>query len=91
MKKLSKILLSVLLLWTCALNLNAQVASRESNLLESKGIMAFRPIDIMASPQTLMKVWIDDPMPLSFYTPKEKEVQKPPSVRSVALRTHTGI
>lgn len=76
MKNLSKILLSVFLFWTCTLNLNAQVASRESNLLESKGVMAFRPIDIMTSPQTLMKVWIDDPMPLSFYTPKEKEVQK---------------
>lgn len=38
--------------------------------------MSFRPMDVMTNPQTLMKVWIDEPMPLSFYTEKEKEVQK---------------
>ena len=75
MKKLRKVLLYATVLWTCALNLSAQVAARESNVPESKSTISIHPIDIMANPQTLMKVWIDDPLPLSFYTPKEKESQ----------------
>lgn len=30
----------------------------------------------MATPQTLMKVWINEPIPVDFYSDKEKEVQK---------------
>lgn len=51
-------------------------ASVASNLVENHEIVSVRPIDIMTQPQTLMKLWIDDPIPLTFYTEQEKEVQK---------------
>jgi Pretoxin HINT domain len=58
------------------LSLNAQVVSLQNNGVEKKSSRAIRPIDVMSNPQTLIKMWIDEPIPLSFYTPKEKEIQK---------------
>lgn len=56
-------------------NVSAQEASLQTNLLESRGIMSFRPMDMMVKPATLSKVWVDKPIPLSFYTPQEIEGQ----------------
>ena len=47
-----------------------------SNLTESHVILSLRPIDIMTTPQTLMNVWINEPIPLDQYSEKEKEVQQ---------------
>lgn len=76
MKQTIKILASLFIALTCALNLTGQTKFIQTNLLEDKGIMSFRPMDIMTKPQTLSKVWIDEPMPLTFYTPEEKKAQK---------------
>ena len=73
MKRLFTVL-TLILLW--GNSFGQTTASVNSNLMESHGIMSFKPMDIMATPQTLMKVWIDEPIPVDLYSDKEKEVQK---------------
>lgn len=51
-------------------------SSDNSNLIDSQEIRSFKPIDFMTSPQTLMDVWIEEPIPLEQYSDKEKEIQK---------------
>jgi hypothetical protein len=64
----------------------AQQANSKVSLLESKGIMSFRPMDIMKNPYLLQKVWIDQPIPTTFYTSEEKEVQQ-----TIHEKTEDGI
>lgn len=74
MKKLSGILLHILVL--CVHSGNCQVVSPKDDLKEARTVIAMCPMDIMISPQTLMKVWLDDPIPIAYYTSEEKQVQK---------------
>jgi len=69
------IVLTLFLLWGNSFGQTTALVNN-SNLMESHGIMSFKPMGIMATPQTLMKVWIDEPIPVDFYSDKEKEVQK---------------
>lgn len=64
------------LIFLSGYTLGQTTASVNSNLLESNGIMSFKPLDIMVNPEALVKVWINEPIPLDFYSEKEKEVQK---------------
>lgn len=67
----------VLLLFWSTLAALAQDVAMGSNLLESKGLMSFRPMDVVADqPEALMKVWVDEPIPLSFYSEADKAAQK---------------
>lgn len=76
MKRLSVFFISILLILVCALSLSAQQASVQANVLEEKGIISFHPIDIMLNPWALNRVWVDEPVPLSFYTAQEKDAQQ---------------
>lgn len=44
--------------------------------VERDKLIFFKPMRVMVKPQDLMKVWDNEPIPVGFYTEKEKEIQK---------------
>lgn len=73
---MKKLLKTLTLIFLCVNTFGQTTANVNSNLVESNEIISFKPLDIMTRPESLMKVWINEPIPVDFYSEKEKEVQK---------------
>jgi len=63
----------------------------ETNLFETNGLISFLPMDIFTMPNTLMNIWIDEPIPLEMYTQEELDIQQHINGKETRIITYAPI